>query len=56
MNASRWRFNDRIIASSGKPVDRTEWHMTPQTYNAYYSPSNNEIVLPAAIFTDSGSA
>jgi len=34
----------------GKPVDRTEWGMTPQTYNAYYNPSNNEIVLPAAIF------
>jgi putative endopeptidase len=49
MSASRWRFNDRL-ARWGKPVDRTEWHMTPQTYNAYYSPSNNEIVLPAAIF------
>ena len=36
--------------SSHKPVDRTEWDMTPQTYNAYYNPSNNEIVLPAAIF------
>ncbi|HMW38207.1 MAG: M13 family metallopeptidase [Saprospiraceae bacterium] len=35
----------------GKPVDRSEWDMTPQTYNAYYNPSNNEIVLPAAIFT-----
>ncbi|MES2278061.1 MAG: M13 family metallopeptidase [Bacteroidota bacterium] len=34
----------------GKPVDRTEWDMTPQTYNAYYNPSNNEIVLPAAQF------
>ncbi len=34
----------------GKPVDRTEWDMTPQTYNAYYNPSNNEIVLPAGIF------
>ncbi|MCY7409141.1 MAG: M13 family metallopeptidase, partial [Chitinophagales bacterium] len=33
-----------------KPVDRTEWEMTPQTWNAYYNPSNNEIVLPAAIF------
>ncbi|HEK19549.1 MAG TPA: M13 family peptidase [Bacteroidetes bacterium] len=38
----------------GKPVDRTEWGMTPQTYNAYYNPSNNEIVLPAAIFTVPG--
>jgi putative endopeptidase len=38
------------IAKLGKPVDRTEWDMTPQTYNAYYNPSNNEIVMPAAIF------
>lgn len=40
----------RDIDKLGKPVDRTEWNMTPQTYNAYYNPSNNEIVLPAAIF------
>ncbi|MEZ6107211.1 MAG: M13 family metallopeptidase [Pirellulaceae bacterium] len=33
----------------GKPVDRNEWHMTPQTVNAYYSPLMNEIVFPAAI-------
>ena len=38
------------MSKFGKPVDRTEWTMTPQTYNAYYNPSNNEIVLPAAIF------
>ena len=38
------------IAKLNKPVDRTEWFITPQTYNAYYNPSNNEIVLPAAIF------
>lgn len=38
------------IAKLHKPVDRSEWDMTPQTYNAYYNPSNNEIVLPAAIF------
>lgn len=53
MNASRWLFND-MISKYGKPVDRTEWDMTPQTYNAYYNPSNNEIVLPAAIFTIPG--
>ncbi|MEX2187263.1 MAG: M13-type metalloendopeptidase [Pirellulales bacterium] len=33
----------------GKPVNRTEWHMTPQTVNAYYNPEMNEIVFPAAI-------
>src|SRR5262249_42520295 len=33
----------------GKPVDRTRWSMTPQTVNAYYSSTNNEIVFPAAI-------
>ena len=38
----------------GKPVDRTEWDMSPQTYNAYYNPSNNEIVLPAGIFAVPG--
>ncbi|UKJ07594.1 M13 family metallopeptidase [Solitalea lacus] len=41
---------DYNINKLGKPVDRTEWEMTPQTYNAYYNPSNNEIVLPAGIF------
>nr|WP_320131116.1 M13 family metallopeptidase [uncultured Holophaga sp.] len=49
MNAMRWRFQD-MVSKYGKPVDRTEWNMTPQTYNAYYEPANNEIVLPAAIF------
>ncbi len=44
-----WR-SDYYIAKLYKPVDRTEWDMTPQTYNAYYNPSNNEIVLPAAAF------
>ncbi|MEP6675757.1 MAG: M13 family metallopeptidase [Ferruginibacter sp.] len=38
----------------GKPVDRSEWDMTPQTYNAYYNPGNNEIVLPAGIFAVPG--
>lgn len=49
MAANRWLFRDNL-SKFGKPVDRTEWDMTPQTYNAYYNPSNNEIVLPAAIF------
>lgn len=47
-----WREHE--LAKLGKPVDRTEWDMTPQTYNAYYNASNNEIVLPAAIFAVPG--
>jgi putative endopeptidase len=43
-------LTDYEIAKLRKPVDRQEWEMTPQTYNAYYNPSNNEIVLPAAVF------
>lgn len=39
----------RNIEKLGKPVDRTEWGMTPQTVNAYYNPTMNEIVFPAAI-------
>jgi putative endopeptidase len=46
MNANKWEFN-YMISKYGKPVDRTEWGMEPQTYNAYYNPSNNEIVVPA---------
>ena len=53
INVAKWKFNYQM-AKIGKPVDRTEWDMTPQTYNAYYNPSNNEIVLPAAIFTIPG--
>ncbi len=53
MHAARWRFHD-MVSKFGKPVDRSEWSMTPQTYNAYYSAANNEIVLPAAIFTIPG--
>lgn len=41
-----WWFN-YMISKFGKPVDRNEWSMYPQTYNAYYNPSNNEIVVPA---------
>jgi putative endopeptidase len=40
---------DYDLAKLGKPIDKTEWFMTPQTVNAYYSPPNNEIVFPAAI-------
>ncbi|WP_040167211.1 M13 family metallopeptidase [Microbacterium gorillae] len=41
--------HDREVAKVGKPIDRDEWHMTPQTVNAYYNPLMNEIVFPAAI-------
>jgi putative endopeptidase len=49
VRGNMWQ-SDFLNAKLHKPVDRTEWSMTPQTYNAYYNPSNNEIVLPAAIF------
>jgi putative endopeptidase len=45
MNANKWWFG-YMISKYGKPVDRSEWNMDPQTYNAYYNPSNNEIVVP----------
>ncbi|MFB6455815.1 M13 family metallopeptidase [Chitinophaga sp. Hz27] len=51
--AKQW-WHKYEVNKLGKPVDRTEWDMTPQTYNAYYNPSNNEIVLPAGIFTVPG--
>ena len=41
--------HERQIAKLGKPIDRIEWGMTPQTVNAYYNPPKNEIVFPAAI-------
>ncbi|WP_461505756.1 M13 family metallopeptidase [Rhodopirellula baltica] len=40
---------ERQLAKLGGPIDRNEWHMTPQTINAYYNPTMNEIVFPAAI-------
>lgn len=46
--ASEWSFND-MYSRLGKPVDKDEWLMTPQTVNAYYNPSTNEICFPAAI-------
>lgn len=45
---TEWFYN-RNLEKVGKPVDKTEWGMSPQTVNAYYSGSNNEIVFPAAI-------
>jgi putative endopeptidase len=45
-NVNIWRFN-RMINKYGNTVDKTEWSMYPQTYNAYYSSSFNEIVVPA---------
>ncbi len=46
--ARNFLFNDEI-SKIGKPHDKDEWGMTPQTVNAYYSPNSNEIVFPAAI-------
>lgn len=47
-NFTEWQYQ-KELAKIGKPVDKTEWGMTPQTVNAYYNPVNNEIVFPAAI-------
>ena len=47
-NASAWYVKDNL-SKLGKPTDRTEWGMTPQTVNAYYNPTTNEICFPAAI-------
>ncbi|MDO5616771.1 MAG: M13 family metallopeptidase, partial [Cruoricaptor ignavus] len=47
-NVTAWAYQ-RSLDKVGKPVDKNEWGMPPQTVNAYYSPSNNEIVFPAAI-------
>ena len=43
--------HDEYIGKIGKPIDTTEWGMTPQTINAYYSPVLNEIVFPAGILS-----
>ena len=48
MRANEFEF-DRQVNKIGKPVDRTEWGITPPTVNAYYDPSMNEIVFPAGI-------
>jgi len=47
-NASAWYVQDNL-SKLGKPTDKTEWGMTPQTVNAYYNPTTNEICFPAAI-------
>lgn len=47
-NVARWRFA-KNMADYGKPVDKARWGMSPQTVNAYFNPTNNEIVFPAAI-------
>ena len=47
-NITEWSYA-KNLAKVGQPVDKTEWGMSPQTVNAYYSGSNNEIVFPAAI-------
>ena len=46
ISVNQWSYTF-MIHKFGKPVDRTEWNMFPQTYNAYYNPSNNEICVPA---------
>ena len=46
--ANIW-YTEDSISDLGKEVDREEWHMTPQTVNAYYNPTTNEICFPAAI-------
>lgn len=48
LNTSAYEYN-YMISKLGKPVDKTEWGMTPPTVNAYYNPAFNEIVFPAAI-------
>jgi putative endopeptidase len=47
-NVAEWNWK-KDLDKLGKPVDKTEWGMSPQTVNAYYNPSYNEIVFPAAI-------
>ena len=53
LSANQWWFK-RDISKLKKPVDRNAWNMTPQEYNAYYSPPNNEIVISAAVLTIPG--
>ena len=48
MEQKKYKYQEQID-KFGKPVDPTEWHMTPQTVNAYYSSTTNEICFPAGI-------
>ena len=48
-NVSEWKWIDALNRKVNKPVDKDEWHMTPQTINAYYNPTTNEICFPAGI-------
>ena len=49
LNTRRFALKKMIADKAGKPVDRDEWYMTPQTVNAYYNPTTNEICFPAGI-------
>ena len=48
-NISEWKWIDKLNRKVNKPVDKDEWSMTPQTINAYYKPTTNEICFPAGI-------
>ncbi|MEH3089844.1 MAG: peptidase M13 [Microbacterium arborescens] len=48
LRSTEWEY-ERQLSKLGRAIDRDEWHMTPQTVNAYYNPLMNEIVFPAAI-------
>ena len=49
MECNKFQTKRHIEEKAGKPVNRDEWHMTPQTVNAYYNPTTNEICFPAGI-------
>ena len=49
MECRRWATQNHIDEKAGKAVDKDEWYMTPQTVNAYYNPTTNEICFPAGI-------